>query len=94
MSTVPHTIPQATRPACKAAALSRPADLDVAAIMREVVVELPQRPGLQQLVARWGRYDLIPPEAWQEHYAAYAAWHEARRAELRDEQAKMMRGRK
>jgi hypothetical protein len=31
-------------------------------------------PSLQDLVARFGRYDLITPEAWQKYEAACAQW--------------------
>ena len=32
-------------------------------------------PDLQELVARHGGYDKIPPEAWAEHDRAMAEWH-------------------
>jgi hypothetical protein len=37
-------------------------------------------PNLQDLVAQYGRYDLIPPEAWAKFDADMAAWKEDLRA--------------
>jgi hypothetical protein len=36
-------------------------------------------PDLQDLVAIYGRYDLIPEEAWRDYHAAIAEWHRKRR---------------
>jgi hypothetical protein len=43
----------------------------------------PKPPDLQKLVAQFGRYDLITPEAWQDWDRANAEYQEARRAYYR-----------
>ena len=40
----------------------------------------PKPPDLQKLVAEFGGYDKITPEAWVEWDLANAEWREARRA--------------
>jgi hypothetical protein len=39
----------------------------------------PKAPDLQELVARFGGYSKVPPEAWTEYDQAMAEWHRARR---------------
>jgi hypothetical protein len=41
--------------------------------------DYPQAPCLQTLVAHFGDYSSISPEAWTERDAAMAQWHRARR---------------
>jgi len=36
-------------------------------------------PDLQELVARYGGYNRIPPEAWERYDAAMADWQERRK---------------
>jgi hypothetical protein len=40
-------------------------------------------PDLQELVARFGGYDKITAEGWEQHHRAYADWQERRRAYYR-----------
>ena len=40
-------------------------------------------PDLQELVARFGGYDKITAEGWEQHLRAYADWQERRRAYYR-----------
>ena len=39
----------------------------------------PKAPDLQALVARFGKYDRITPEAWADHAIAMQQWHIDRR---------------
>jgi hypothetical protein len=41
--------------------------------------DYPQAPDLGQLVAKFGGYHLITPEAWADHHEAMRQWHIARR---------------
>jgi hypothetical protein len=40
-------------------------------------------PSLQELVARFGFYSVITPEAWADFAAARAAWEETRKLRLK-----------
>jgi hypothetical protein len=46
-----------------------------------------EAPNLQQLVAKFGSYDKITPEAWAEWDRAVAQWQQHRRDTLREELA-------
>ena len=47
-----------------------------------------EAPNLQDLVARYGGYDKIPPEAWARWDAANAEWQQRRRMIVREENAR------
>jgi hypothetical protein len=56
---------------------------DEAAKRKQEAFPVGKPPDLQELVARFGGYDKITPEGWEQHHRASADWQEQRRAYYR-----------